>query len=445
MKKITIIICVCLAAMISKAQSWQNVGKPFGGSINALNSYSGQMFIGGSFKTYNSSPSNFLAFYDGTTITPFVNAAVTGTAINGLYVQTGVTSACYAMGTYTVGAGTTVPANCTKWSGLTLGDATWKVAGTAYTMAYGLPASNIPIQMVGGAFTSGGLSYVAKRNTANTAWQAAGSGFNGAVYALEYFGGTIYAGGDFTMSGTTAINHIAKWNIASNKWEPIATGNAGVNGKVRALKSYNGELYIGGDFTSANGVANKLLVKWTGTAFSKVGSADLTGASVRAIQVGNGAIVVGGVFTKVGTVTVKNAAYYKTAWAAMGSDLTTPVNSLIYFANGWYCGQEGATSTAATYLRKWNATVATEQAATLVAADFAAFPNPSSSELTIRADIAIKSIEVYNLAGSLVATYSDLREPQFTLPVTALPDGVYLTKVTLADGKIGCKKVVVAH
>ena len=447
MKKMMTALVACCLLGNAQGQAWQNVGNAFVGTINTLVSYTGKMYIGGNFARYNGSDASLLAFYDGTVITPFVSTAVTGSAINGLYVQTGTSAACYALGTYNIGTGTSAPANCTRWTGLTWGDASFKVTGAAYTMAYGVPASNIPLQMVGGAFTAGGLSYVAKRNTANTAWQAAGSGFNGAVYALEYYNGTIYAGGDFTMSGTTAINHIAKWNIASSKWEPVATGNTGINGRVRCLKSYNGSLYVGGDFTTANGAATKLLAVWSGTAWSKLGNADFTGASVRSIQVGNGAIVVGGVFTKVGTVVVKNAAYYKTAWLAMGSDLTQPVNALIYFNNNWYCGQEAANSTASTYLRKWNATavVATEQIVAPEIAQFVTYPNPSSDRLTLRANENIVSVALYTLSGNLAASYTHLHDTQHILSVAELPAGIYIAQIRTDDGKVGSQKVVISH
>ncbi|MBK7573617.1 MAG: hypothetical protein IPI10_19225 [Bacteroidetes bacterium] len=46
-----------------------------------------------------------------------------------------------------------------------------------------------------------------------TSWYAVGDGFNQPVHALAVFNNELYAGGDFTSSGATTLNYIAKWFI----------------------------------------------------------------------------------------------------------------------------------------------------------------------------------------------------------------------------------------
>ena len=48
-------------------------------------------------------------------------------------------------------------------------------------------------------------------NTCNKAWTALGSGMNQAVWPLAVMGGELYAGGQFTTAGGVSANHVAKW------------------------------------------------------------------------------------------------------------------------------------------------------------------------------------------------------------------------------------------
>jgi hypothetical protein len=73
-----------------------------------------------------------------------------------------------------------------------------------------------------------------------------GSGANGGVLALAVSGGTLYAGGDFTMAGGSAANYIARWNGSS--WSPLGSG---MNTTVYALAVTGSTLYADGTLTTA--------------------------------------------------------------------------------------------------------------------------------------------------------------------------------------------------
>ena len=133
------------------------------------------------------------------------------------------------------------------------------------------PATSTP----GATFTTAGgvaANHIAKWN--GSAWSALGSGMGGdrcqLVYALAVDGaGNLYAGGYFTTAGGVAANHIAKWN--GSAWSALGSGMS--DGAVAALAVDGaGNLYAGGYFTTAGGVAANRIAKWNGSAWSALGS-----------------------------------------------------------------------------------------------------------------------------------------------------------------------------
>ena len=68
------------------------------------------------------------------------------------------------------------------------------------------------------------------------------------INSLEAFEGDLYVGGDFTRIGGQGINYLAKYDLINSKWTPVAT----VNGEVRTISSSGKKLYIAGKFTEFN-------------------------------------------------------------------------------------------------------------------------------------------------------------------------------------------------
>jgi len=92
------------------------------------------------------------------------------------------------------------------------------------------------------------------------------SALNGTVNALHANGTDLYVGGNFTDAGGVATaDSIAVWNGVT--W----SGLAPLNGAVHAIAFANGRLHVGGTFTNAGGNANAdFLAAWNGTAWEPV-------------------------------------------------------------------------------------------------------------------------------------------------------------------------------
>ena len=97
---------------------------------------------------------------------------------------------------------------------------------------------------------------------------SAGNDGTGTVRAIERFNNQVYAAGDFTTSGATTVNHIARFNETTKLWESVG----GADGTIYSLKVYNGALYAGGSMTTVGGVVTGGFARYNGTSWSNAWS-----------------------------------------------------------------------------------------------------------------------------------------------------------------------------
>ena len=144
------------------------------------------------------------------------------------------------------------------------------------------------------------------------AWIALGAGLNGRVRAIERFNNQVYAAGDFTASGATTVNFIARFNETTKVWESIG----GTDGPVYALKVFGSFLYVGGSMSNSGGVATGGLARWNGTTWSNVGG--FFGGSVYALETYGNLLAIGGAYPGFGG-SPNIAAYDGAAYSLLGS------------------------------------------------------------------------------------------------------------------------------
>jgi hypothetical protein len=155
------------------------------------------------------------------------------------------------------------------------------------------------------------------------AWSALGSGIRGSYYygptinALAASGSELYAGGDFTTAGGVAATNIAKWD--GSAWSALGSG---LNGRVSSLAADGSNLYVGGEFAIAGGVTANSIAKWDGSAWSALGSGmGRSGVTpqVFALALSGTNLYAGGYFDTAGGVTVNGTAKWDgSAWSALG-------------------------------------------------------------------------------------------------------------------------------
>ena len=222
-----------------------------------------------------------------------------------------------------------------KTNGFTLDELAWIQPGyppvfTLTDLAGGLNGTvNVmtidPIQgtmYVGGNFTNategGQCNHVAAylSGFAGWLWAPLGEGVNGNVHALLIHNNKLYVGGDFTTADGIAANHVAAYDLQSGQWESVGS----LDGTVKTLAIFNNELYAGGSFTG-------FLSKWDGNNWIDVGAGFLYGTEVRTLEVNNGLLYIGGDFELATGAIRKHVATYDGTYVGMsGMGTLTPVN-----------------------------------------------------------------------------------------------------------------------
>ncbi|HLB44799.1 MAG TPA: hypothetical protein VJK49_05380, partial [Candidatus Limnocylindrales bacterium] len=175
--------------------------------------------------------------------------------------------------------------------------------------------------------------FIARWNGSN--WFALGSNgagdgpFFGSVEALAVSGSNLYVGGYFqNAAGKAKADRVARWN--GSNWFALGSngaGNGAINDAVYALAVSNGKVFTGGLFTNAAGRAKAdFLARWNGSRWSALGSNGAgNGAlnnTVYALAVSGGNVYVGGGFANAAGIAAADAiaCWNGSNWSALGSD-----------------------------------------------------------------------------------------------------------------------------
>jgi hypothetical protein len=340
------------------------------------------LFVGGYFTSAGGVEIDHIAKWNGSGWSG-VGGGVAGGGVSALAVfDDGTGPAIYAGGSFFSAGGTSVN-NIARWNG-----SSWSALGGGVAGGGSPPVRALavfddgtgPALYVGGQFsTVGGVnaSNVARWN--GSTWSVVSNGLSfGAVSSLAVFddgtGPALYAGGNFTISGGTPVNHIARWNGTS--WSALGSGLGSTQSDyVDALTAYDdgtgSALYAAGSFPFAGAQLVNSVAKWNGSAWSPLGTG-LGNGSALALGVfddGTGpALFLGGFFDAVGGTSSNGVAKWNgSSWSALRGGLSrgggdAGVRTLAVFNAGsgpaLYVGgallQAGGVSV--NHIAKWNGT-----------------------------------------------------------------------------------------
>ena len=269
---------------------------------------------------------------------------VQGVVVNGLAMSG---TNLYAGGYFTGAGSDTNVYNVALWNGTT-----WSGVGsgisneTSSAEVYAMLASSNTLY-AGGVFTragGGGANNLAQWNGTN--WSPLCQGLGGGnpfVNAVAVADGTLYIGGEFITSGTNPCACVAQWN--GSGWSGLGSGMASTNleesSTVNALALIGSDLYAGGYFTSAGGVAVSSIAHWNGTNWSSMdsgmGGADPT---VDALAVSGSTLYAGGYFSSAGSDTNASsiAQWDGSEWSSLGSGVDGEVDALAVSGATLYAG-----------------------------------------------------------------------------------------------------------
>ncbi len=238
------------------------VGQFISTGVNALHFHQGAIYAGGALRTASGQPANLVARWNGTQWINLGGALPSNTALqNRVWTFGSRGTELIAAGSFStiggVSANSVAVWNGTTWSALGSG-----VMGEALTVA--VDGSDI---YVGGRF-AGDTGPVAIQRWNGSNWQAFGPPLQapnaqpGTVLSLLSTSEGLYAGGDFVQSGPQALNNITRWN--GSAWVALDGGvSAGAPSSfVRAMARAGANIYVGGNFLSAGGLASHGIAQW---------------------------------------------------------------------------------------------------------------------------------------------------------------------------------------
>ena len=297
------------------------------------------LVVAGVFSLAGNTPVSNVASWDGVEWRP-VGSGTNGPVYDLITLPNGD---LIAGGEFTAAGG--VPANNVarwnggEWSGLGAG-----VGSGGVGRVYALAALSNGDLVVAGVFTTAGsvsAKCIARWN--GTEWSALGSGVSfgtrtATVYALATLpNGELIAGGRFTSAGGVAANNVARWD--GTQWWALGAGvtrDETLQG-VRALAALpNGDVIVGGIFSSASGFPVRSLARWDGVVWSSLEFNAPWSAFVFELKaLPNGDLIVGGDFDMLGGAPGNGIARLSgTTWSAIGSGASGAVGALATLPNG---------------------------------------------------------------------------------------------------------------
>lgn len=266
--RIFLLLLLCLStclAGVSQTAVWDTlpIGLNWTPKFMYEDTVTDQLFIGGGFWKVNGDSVNYLIAYDGEN---WHEPALDSQGNPILIPQTPEMMTRFGSELILAGWGGIISNQQNSWTWLDFNNAViWAAMPYQGKMVFG------------GRFSSIGLSQDSLDAVAvwdGQQWadlygvnQVLG-GENNAVTDIVEYQGEIYIGGNFTEPG--GLNEITRWD--GQQWRDVGGGvpNSGLGG-INDMIVYRGDLYVGGIFTKANGAPGNNIARWNGQQWDDIG------------------------------------------------------------------------------------------------------------------------------------------------------------------------------
>lgn len=303
--------------------TWLKVGGGVNSPVNALAARGTTIFVGGDFTKAGGVSANHIAQWDGKAW-----SALSDGVDNSVRAIAATAKRLYIGGAFEY-AGSTKVNHVARWTGTAWNDLNGGVGGTS-PIVTALAASGNQVY-VGGSFDQAGTVSVANVARWNpSGWDALEGGVGHGisdypVSSILIAAGNVYVGGKFERSSFAGTaRFLGAWNVNARTWNSLGTiGRVDYNTSVNGLALLNGDLVVGGNFTSVADTSVGSLARWHNASWSAFG--DGAGSSpnsiVNAIAVRGNRVFIAGEFTRVGGVPARHVAQWNKAtqaWSEVG-------------------------------------------------------------------------------------------------------------------------------
>jgi type IX secretion system substrate protein/cortical protein marker for cell polarity/beta-propeller uncharacterized protein DUF5122 len=431
-----------LFAQTANAQVWSALGAGTNGSVHATIVYGSGLVVAGSFSNAGGQNMNRIALWNGTSWQSLgigMNDDVNALAMYNGYL--------IAAGKFTA-AGGVLANRIAVWNGTI-----WTTFGNGFDGPVNALTTYNTDLIAGGTFQNSGstpVSRIAKWN--GSTWSAVGTGFDNDVNALATLGSYLLAGGSF-LNANSPVKRIAQWN--GTLWFPLGLGID--DGAVFVLRSYGGQIAVGGTFTTLGGTSVNRIARWNGTSWSQLGSGFSGG--VYSLYANGSLLYAGGIFDFADFLPASKIALYNgTSWSAVGGGVSgsgAVVNAINgYASNVVFAGIFNMAGTvSANNIATWGNPLGINFLGGEVPSHFSLmqnYPNPFNPATNIKFSVPDAagnvSLVVYNLLGNEVKTLVNSSLNPGTYEVNFSPEGIasgtYFYKLT-GQGFSETRKMIV--